>query len=297
MKADNRIRPNKMKSAAGEADVSNASVFRIDFMQSLDLGIKLILTIVGVCLVTLFYIFIHDFATQSTYFKIKKISLNGADTLERMEILDQAGVGLADNLLFINIFKVKKKLTAHSWIQEASVIRAFPGELIINIREHQALAVAKIGNTGDVVINTKGMPFKEYDSEKDLSRGFLPVVTGLELTQDQAGYCFSENLLNPVVSLLCLENRRKITHVHADADTGLEIKTDSPCSISAADVTLKLGFGNYTFKLKKMDQIFDYVHRHIFDKTVASIDLFNLENVTIAFNPGEKKADQLKGGV
>jgi len=286
-----------MKSAAGEADVSNASVFRIDFMQSLDLGIKLILTIVGVCLVTLFYIFIHDFATQSTYFKIKKISLNGAQTLDRGEILDQAGVGLADNLLFINIFKVKKKLTAHSWIQEASVIRAFPGELIINIREHQALAVAKIGNTGDVVINTKGIPFKTYNAETDHGKGGLPVVTGLDLTQTPAGYCFSETLLHPVVSLLFLDNTRKITHVHADVDTGLEIKIDSPCTGSSANVTLKLGFGNYTFKLKKMDQIFDYVHRHIFDKTVASIDLFNLENVTIAFNPGEKRTDQLKGGV
>ncbi|MEA1967706.1 MAG: FtsQ-type POTRA domain-containing protein [Thermodesulfobacteriota bacterium] len=277
-----------MRSEKADA-ASSFSLFSFDFMQSIDLGIKFILTIVVVSLVTLLFIFVHDMATQAPYFKVKKISIKGVDHLDRADILKQAKVSLKDNILLLNLFKIKKRLQAHGWIKDASVARIIPDELIIRVEEEKPLAVARLGlfeiNIADILMNTNGIPFKEYDAEKDKQVRSLPVITGLTLAEKDGVYFFEEKLLNLVLNILSLAQKEKIEHIKVDADTGVKIEMTWPDNrfddINEESLKLKLGFNRYESKLKKVEQVFDYVHRNIFDRKVCSMDLFDLERVTV----------------
>ncbi|MFO7750621.1 MAG: FtsQ-type POTRA domain-containing protein [Desulfobacteraceae bacterium] len=280
-----------MKSQGREGVDDRSRMLCLDFMQSIDLGIKLIFTIVFVSLVTLFYLFVHDLATQSAYFKIEKISLTGEEILDRSEILKRAGVSLKDNLLDVNLSRMKKRLISHPWIRDVSLERKIPDELVLRVREERALGVVRIGNCGDVLINSRGKPFKEYVSQQDNPDHSLPVITGLELSERNGRYWFSEQCLQPVLALLSLGMKEKILRVHVDEQTGVAMETTG----TNGHLTVNLGFGRYREKLKKKEQIFDYVRGNIFDKKVCSIDLFNLESAMVSFEEPDSKSR--KGGV
>ena len=291
MSAEKKIRPNRMKSEGREAAADSSRLLSLDFMQSIDLGIKLIFTVVFVSLVTLFYLFVHDLATQSPYFKIEKISLTGEDILDRSEILKRAGVSLKDNLLLVNLSRMKKRLTSHPWIRDVSLERKIPDELVLRVREEKALGVVRIGNCGDVLINARGEPFKEYVSQQDNPDDSLPLITGLELSERNGRYCFSEDCLQPILGLFSLGIKEKILRIHVDEHTGLAMEKAG----THGHLTVNLGFDRYREKLEKTEQIFDYVHGNIFDKKVCSIDLFNLESAMVTFE--EPVSESSKGGV
>ncbi len=146
------------------------------FLGRILLGFKLIAVVAAVAAMSTFFILIHDILTQCDYFKISRLTIEGAQRLSKNEIAQQARVGMGVNILAVNLSLVRKRLLAHPWIAEAGVSREIPSELSIRIKEHTPLAVVDVGHK--FLINHSGKIFKAWDATDPAD---LPVVNGLNV--------------------------------------------------------------------------------------------------------------------
>ncbi len=355
MRGNRKIRKNRFRTEETESVRLNFS-----FMESVNLCLKFIIIIVFISLASLLFIFVHDTITQSKYFALTKVYVSPCRMISKSEIMKQAGISLGENIFAINLFKVKKRLVAHSWIENASVERKFPSRIVIRIKEQHPIAMIMIKNNHAVLINDTGVPFIDYDlgrsnhrkgvngrEKADFSFELcsagknrhikllnsstrkvyydLPVVTGLVLKKENGVYCFSGDLFNSVMEFLSGTYNigwkghfsGGIERIRVDKDIGLDLLLSACPGINRTAyknirefqdrgdkpeciVNLKMGFGNYQVRCRKLQRIIKYLKNKKITKKISDIDLTNLNNITVKFQknqPGENLPDSIKGGV
>jgi cell division protein FtsQ len=100
----------------------------------------------------------RDAAANAAGFRIVSLALAGERHVTREEILAIAGITGRTSLLFLDVDEVREKLKTNPWIADATVLKLYPGELQIRVRERDAFAlwqeagrVSVIGKDGTVV--------------------------------------------------------------------------------------------------------------------------------------------------
>ncbi len=331
MRGNRKVKQNRLK-----ADTAELPGLNFNFMESLELCLKFIMIIVLIILSSLVFIFIHDSITQAGYFSLKKIHISGCTRMSKPDIIHQAGISTGENIFAINLFKVKKRLVANEWVADASVERKIPGELVIKIKEQHPVAAVTAGDKGAVLINDKGVPFIVNDNFNPRERNSflgklnIPVVKGLELKEQHGVYGFSGNLFDSVMEFLSgsydiagLLNISNYTEqIKIDRDMGLDLKItgfpgpypgmnkafeisrESGKSMKPENpdfiVNLRLGFGHYKERCEKFARIIDYLKSNYINRKISSIDLSDLNNVTVKFKETENREilpDSIRGGV
>ena len=149
MKATKRVRKNRFKSAAGtrgsKAQAKGARIPAI--LKGTAAGIGLGLLIAGV---SVLFVFVHDLAVQCDYFRADTVEVSGQNRLHRQDVMDAAGLKDGENILAVNLTLARSRLMAHPWVEDASIRRVAPDRLLVEVREHEPLAVVRIGRAGEV---------------------------------------------------------------------------------------------------------------------------------------------------
>ncbi len=96
------------------------------------------------------------------------------DFISEDEILAIGGVSGRASLLFLDADGVRYKLKANPWIADATVLKLYPGRLMIEITERQAFALWQEGGRLSVIADD-GALLEPYVSRRFLS---LPLVVG-----------------------------------------------------------------------------------------------------------------------
>ncbi|MCD4718258.1 MAG: FtsQ-type POTRA domain-containing protein [Desulfobacula sp.] len=244
-----KIKPNRYKSEANECEVlnSNSGV-------GIDSCLKCIMVVAFISILSLASIFVYDFITQSDFFNIKKIKISGTTRVIKKDILQLANLTCDRNIFGLNLFTIEKLIASHPWIQSACVKRNLSSVLSISIIEQKPLAIVKIENLADILINTQGRPFKEYNPLKDHLEN-LPVITGLDLTSSNNRYMFNGTLFNSIMDFLKIDGLSNIKQIKGDQNTGIAVETNDIYnqlpSGEQGIIQIKLGFNNFKAKLKK----------------------------------------------
>ncbi len=275
-----KIKKNRYKAQSREM-----AFFSFNFMESLNLTIKVIMSVVCLILCSLLFIFVYDFTTQSGFFCIQKITVSGIHKLSRDEVLDQAGICLGDNILAVNIGIMAKRLLAHNWIREASIRRTLLGTIGIEIQEQKALALAELSQGNHLLMNNRGEPFMLLASPKG-DGAPMPVVRGLTLSKDQGVYGFSGPLYHGVMEILTLDGEvGRLLGIIADEETGINVETvcfpASGLDETLDRIVLKMGFDHFEAKYETARTIGEYVADNFPNHRICSMDLFNMNSVTI----------------
>ncbi|MBF0572341.1 MAG: FtsQ-type POTRA domain-containing protein [Desulfamplus sp.] len=135
-----------------------------DFMNGIEVVLKIVMVAIIVSLTTLFFIFIENTIVQSNFLAIKEISVSGTNILSKEEVIEQAELYPEDNILSVNLRHTRLRIISHPWIEDASVKRSLPSKIIITIKEESPLAVVHIPDKADIILNRKGVPFTENDA-------------------------------------------------------------------------------------------------------------------------------------
>ncbi len=232
-------------------------------------------------------IFVYDFVTQSPLFMIRQIKVSGNDRVTQEEILEICGLNKTENILRINISAIEKRLCNHPWIESASLQREMVSRgLLVSVTEQKPLAVANIQNIVRVVINTQGIPFKEYDPERD-HLGGLPVISGLDLTLSGSSCEFQGPLFESIMEFFHTnpEAAGQVITVNGDSQTGILIYTrglfDNTSQLSGHMIPIRMGFDHFREKLEKARDISAYISKNFPDKTIRAMDLFDMEKVFV----------------
>jgi cell division protein FtsQ len=73
--------------------------------------------------------------------RIVSIALTGNRHITREEVLAIAGITGAGPLIFVDVVEVRNRLMANPWVADVAVLKLYPGELQINIKERAAFAL------------------------------------------------------------------------------------------------------------------------------------------------------------
>jgi len=113
-------------------------------------------------------------AAQTAGFRIVSLALSGEHHISREEVLAIANVTDRSSLLFLDVDETRDRLKANPWIADATVLKLYPGELQIEIKEREPFALWQ--QDGQVsVIAADGTVLEPYRNPR-LRR--LPLIVG-----------------------------------------------------------------------------------------------------------------------
>jgi cell division protein FtsQ len=116
----------------------------------------------------------RDGIAGATGFRIVSIALAGNHHVSREEVLAAAGVTGTTSLLFLDVDQTRERLKTNPWIADATVLKLYPGELQIGVKEREAFALwQKDGRVS--VIADDGTVLEPYVAPRLIQ---LPLVVG-----------------------------------------------------------------------------------------------------------------------
>jgi cell division protein FtsQ len=116
----------------------------------------------------------RDQVAQAAGFRIVSLALSGEHHISREELLAIAGVTDRSSLLFLDVDETRERLKVNPWIADATVLKLYPGELQIEIKEREPFALwQKDGQIS--VIAADGTVLEPYRNPR-LRR--LPLIVG-----------------------------------------------------------------------------------------------------------------------
>jgi cell division protein FtsQ len=244
-------------------------------------GLKLMAVGTALVFVSLLFVFSYDFLTQCDYFKAEELMVNGAHRLTQNQVLQQANITTGVNIFSVNLSKVRKRLLAHSWIEDAEVRRELPSGINIRVKEQKPLAVLDLGRK--FIINTHGEIFKEMDKADHCS---LPMISGLEFSDINVKGESRSIPFDAVMKILGLGQKPEsvlpyslIKKIHVDREMGLSIYAFDDIK------EIKIGYNNYTDKYAMLKDVLFYLEKNGGFSRLESIDLNNLNRIVV--NPAK----------
>jgi cell division septal protein FtsQ len=154
----------------------------------------------------------------------------------------------------------------HPWVASVRVRRQLPAALSIEVTERHAAAAAALGAL--YLIDQRGHPFKRATMEE--AEG-LPVLTGIARAQYGAQSEVVEGAFREALALLeqyRAEPRPPISEVNIDGRFGMTL------FLREGAAEIRLGRGEYSKKLARLDQIFEAVRA---DGPAASLRVVHLD--------------------
>ncbi len=75
------------------------------------------------------------------FFRVLTIEVEGAESYYGQEIIPASGIGMGDNLFFINRFSASSRIfTNLPFVESASIERKLPNRIVIHVEESRATA-------------------------------------------------------------------------------------------------------------------------------------------------------------
>ncbi len=128
-------------------------------------AIAIITVVLFVTIVVLLILGLKSYIDNSSYFKIKKVILNGLD--DKKVAQDISKRFLYDNIFNLDLQKIKENLKiSNPQFHDVEVIRSFPGQLTINVVVRKPVAQIKqreyflVDNEGVIVSDKSKSPFE-----------------------------------------------------------------------------------------------------------------------------------------
>lgn len=298
MKVNKKTKQNRYKPEAGRNRETKGEFTSV---KAIDFCLKCIMIVVSITVLSLASIFIYDFITQTDFLNIKTIEISGIKQTSKDEILKLANIDSNKNIFQVNLSTAQKLIVSHPWIESANIKRSMSLNLIISIIEEKPLAIVKIENLADILINTSGKPFKEYNPLKDSIKN-LPVITGIELHKSNHQYTFNSPVFNSVMEFVKADNSNSVKLIKADRNSGISIEANDIYNRFSLNndktIQIKLGFSKFKAKLNKAIEISKYIDKNFPERTISTMDLFNIEKVFIKTKPDRLfQIDDFKKGV
>jgi hypothetical protein len=237
-----------------------------------------------IVLMSLASIWVYDAITQSPFFAIEQVDISGTHRVKKNEIIELTGVTDQTNLFQINLNTIEQQICCHPWIAKACVKRSLFSTLVVTVVEEEPLAIVNIENLADIIINTQGHPFKEYDPQTD-QLNFLPTISGMDLTRAGNSFGFEGPLFNAIMDLLEIQGFGRIDTIMGDENIGITIQAQDIYNKNPGHIQeilpIKLGFTRFEEKRIKAIKISAYMDKNFPNKAICAMDLYNIEKIFI----------------
>ena len=195
---------------------------------------------------------------QSAYFLVRDIDVAATAHLDRATIIENAGLGTAQNIFEFDADAAREALLTHPWVATARVTKVLPQRVVIRLEERRASGAVVL----DVpyLVDATGHPFAEARTGE--LEG-LPLVTGLtreDFDLDPEGACERVQTALAVArryGLSPLSARRPLGSVHLAPAGRLELMLGR--------TRVALGQGQFRDKIRRLEDILDTLEQRRVD--------------------------------
>jgi cell division protein FtsQ len=163
---------------------------------------RLLLALAGLAVLGLGLLRVDVWARQSPRFALRSIQISGAQRASEAELLALGGIQQGMNLWSLDADEAAQGMAGHPWVGSVSVRRALPDSLHIRVEEHQAAALAVLGQL--YVVDAEGVPFKRVAGADALD---LPLITGISREEAARSPDQSTARLRAALQLIAAWNR------------------------------------------------------------------------------------------
>ena len=255
------------------------------------LTLRTVAGVLALAMLSLGFIFVHDYFTQSPHFLAREIAVHGTQRLSREHVLTVAGIDPRTNILSLNLSTTRKRLLADPWIADAVVSRQIPSGVQISIREEQPLAFLELGDHKGYLVNVAG---KVFNLAQRLDGQNLPTVQGLSPADLPAPGRPDSVAFRAVRSLLQLSREKgsplpfaDLRRIRMDREIGATV------FMGASDRAIKLGYGRYREKCVTLKHLMARMKRDSRMVRCRVIDLFDIDRIVVTLAPvGPSGSDQ-----
>ncbi|MEM6733223.1 MAG: FtsQ-type POTRA domain-containing protein [Myxococcota bacterium] len=172
---------------------------------------------------------------------VRTIDVVGAKRSERAALFAHAGIRIGQPILEVDLDGASQAMRRHPWVAEATVTRAFPDRLTLNVIEHTPAALVTL--EGLYLVNRDGEVFKRWSAGDP--RDF-PVITGFARDAITKAPALTELRLQVAIALFeelegWSDTLGRVDEVHWDEALGWSAVT-RPGAASEEPVQLALGF-------------------------------------------------------
>ena len=174
-------------------------------------------------------------------FQLEQIHYQGLVHLDRRALDALIYQSVSKNLMSVDLDRIRDLVESESWVREATVRRKLPNQLVIHIRERQAVALAAIDNElyvvdeGGVILDRPGPSHQWIDR---------PIVRGLmNVARENAQ---EENFLRMQVYLRVVEELAS----HNRSISEVDVEIPEQVAVIPADDPIPVHLGNDDFLMR-----------------------------------------------
>lgn len=168
----------------------------------------------------------YRFLTTNERFAITTIEIRGEHHLSEDQIRARLPVHLGDNVFETNLGQVAEAARQLPWVRSADARRVLPHTLVIDLVEHEPVAVVELGEL--YLVDAQGHPFKRAQLESGEGAN-LPVITGLPREAYEAAPEPTAQTIVAALAALAIwridPGRPAIGEIHLDAHHALTLRT------------------------------------------------------------------------
>ncbi len=212
---------------------------------------------------------------NSAGFRITSVVINGRKQLSQDEILGIGGISGRSSLLFLDADAVRDHLKANPWIADATVLKLYPGQLLIEITERKAFALWQEAGRLSVIADD-GAVLEPYIARRFLS---LPLVVG------KGAETHARDFLALLARYPQVKSVTKAAIFVGQRRWNLRLKDGLDVRLPEQDV------GNALAALSKLDQ-----DDKLFSRDIVAVDMRLPDRLVVQLSDDAAKAreDQLK---
>jgi cell division protein FtsQ len=117
----------------------------------------------------------RDWIANAAGLRIETVALTGNQHVSREEVLAIAGITGATSLVFLDVEQARERLKGNPWIADATVLKLYPRELQISVKERAAFALWQKAGAVSVIADD-GTVLEPYVAPRLIR---LPLVVGI----------------------------------------------------------------------------------------------------------------------
>ena len=194
----------------------------------------------------------YQILIHSRLLALQQIEVKAEGRLDRLEIVNWAGLKPGESLLTLKLGEIRRHIEAHPWVERASVTRIFPHTLEIRIRERRPVARVMVDKEA-YLLDATGTIFPPLDHHPT---GVWFTLVGLRETDLRRRPEACQRVVQEALELLALLKEHpewKVKEVGLDPDRGLRL------ALEEGPLDIRLGFGDLKQRIERLEKILEHL--------------------------------------
>lgn len=217
---------------------------------------------------------------RSPLFEVELVEVETSGKPCREEILSMSGIRPGMNLISLNAADVSRRLEAHPWIRNATVVKRMPNRVVIKAHNRRPAVVLEIRG-GLFYMDEEGSLLDRIRPGEPLD---LPLLTGLEQRLGEAPPCGDGRDVQQALALLRAVQATpalgSLSEIHVDRSMGLSF------FLEGFPLPVQVGWAGFPEKMSRFAKVLPLLALQ--SGSIERVDLRFSDQIVVRYGAGGK---------